>query len=79
MVQPYKMVRLTAQPSGLMMYNAMEQKSVLMTAAMLDGGLKTVIIQRQLKSFVEVTFNSSIQSAICLYKAKEFLMMDNLF
>ena len=73
MVQLYRAVSPAAQPSGLMMYNAMEQKSVLTTAAMLDGGLKTVGIQRQLKSFVEVTFNSSIQSAICLYKAKGVL------
>ena len=62
--QPYRMVSPAAQPSGLMMYNVLEQRSVLMTAAMLDGGLKTVGLQRQLKLFAEVMCSSVVQLSV---------------
>ena len=69
--QPYRVVRQAAQPSGLMMWDVLEQRSVLMTAAMMVGGLRTAGLQRQPKLFAEVMCCSVI--CISFYSVSLFV------
>ena len=83
MAQPYRVVRPAAHTSGLMMWDVLEQRSVLMTVAIQVGGLKTVGLQRQLKLFVKVKFYYLylliFSSFVNISKQKDFLTMVILF
>ena len=56
MAQLLGMVSPAAHTSGLMMCNVVGQRSVSMTAVIVVGGLKTVGLQTQLKSYVQVQY-----------------------
>ena len=62
MVQPFRemipdLVSLAAPTTGLTMYSVMEMRTVLSTAVIIHGEMKTVVPQRLQKLFAEVIFN----------------------